>query len=319
MSCECFSPWVKSQNCRLKKIVCNPQEKATQAEGCIDLCCIAKFIHLNVSALSTPDSLFINLTIPKHSLTSCTLLDCSSSHCFIDLLFVTSNKIPTFLVPLIGLCLFDGTWKIIITQVAELLVVFSTGESFNLTFYVTPLDSSYSMVLGYSWLKQYNLLIDWVSGQIIFCSIDHRGPALSMSPVVATPLLQNPPLVDTPLVSEQSLIFGSNHIPKPFPEIPNPIPDPIPISNPIPDPIPKNPKPTWPNISMINAAAYMCTSKLPGSVTFQLQLTPDGIFSRVTMGTLLDLSSVPMEFEIDVRGGGEWIIHEWICWEVEDL
>ena len=47
---------------------------------------------------------------------------------------------------------------------------------------------------------------------------------------------------------------------------------------------------------MINAAAYMHARKLPGSVPFQLQLAPDGIFGRATTETLPDLSSVPTDY-----------------------
>jgi hypothetical protein len=78
---------------------------------------------------------------------------------------------------------------------------------------------------------------------------------------------------------------------------PSPIPDQIPehIPDSIPAPIPESPCLT-PPISLINAAAYLCTSKLPGSIAFQLQLAPDGTFRCTTIVSELDLSSVPEDY-----------------------
>ena len=94
-----------------------------------------------------------------------------------------------------------------------------------------------------------------------------------MSPVVADPMPQTPPPANTPLAMSI----------------------PIPDSNPE---IPETPKPlvTPPPVSMINAAAYLHASKLPSSVTFQLQLTPDGLFGKSATEVPADLSSVPEEF-----------------------
>ena len=117
-------------------------------------------------------------------------------------MFVSDNNILTTSVDPIGLRLFDGTCNSIITQIAELLVTFPSGEKFNLKFYVTLLDSSCSSVLGYNWLKQYNPLIDWSSGHIEFRSVDHRGLAQSTPSVAAQPPPLTPPLANSPLDSE---------------------------------------------------------------------------------------------------------------------
>ena len=47
---------------------------------------------------------------------------------------------------------------------------------------------------------------------------------------------------------------------------------------------------------MINVAAYLHASKLPGSVTFQLQLSSDGTLGRAAQEVPPDLSSVPEDY-----------------------
>src|SRR6266481_2632382 len=44
----------------------------------------------------------------------------------------------------------------------------STGEMHHLEFFVTNLDENYSLVLGYDWLAQHNLNIDWMETKITF-------------------------------------------------------------------------------------------------------------------------------------------------------
>ena len=116
-------------------------------------------IQLNASALSDPHSLFVSLTsllilsqdhlnkIPFQA-----LVNSRSTHCFVDSEFMDIHHLKISTTPLVALHLFDSLSNTTISEIANLPITFSTSDCMNLDFYVTLLDSSCSLVLGYSWL-----------------------------------------------------------------------------------------------------------------------------------------------------------------------
>jgi len=108
----------------------------------------------------------------------------------------TPHSFRLSMSPFMASCLSDSTS--IITQALNLQTHFLPGSQ-NLTFYVTPLDQSCTIVLGYCWLTHYNPLINWVLGSITFQhSVQHKSKS-SPSAETSAPVLE--PLNPVPLVN----------------------------------------------------------------------------------------------------------------------
>ena len=130
----------------------------------------------------------------------------------------------------------------------------------NVNFYVTLLDLSYSMVLGYNWLTHYNPLIDWVLGSIIFHPqlLDPLFPKLTSSARAAKLPLQNSSISDeTPKLPTSAL-----------------------------------------SMALIGAAPFMLLCKLQGMQTFRIHLSDISISAKSTSVSeeAPDLSNVPKEY-----------------------
>jgi len=143
-------------------------------------------------------------------------------------------------------------------------------DCMNLDFYITPLNSSCSLVLGYNWLARHNPLIDWVNGSINFHPSLQENLALSRD--AANTPLATPFFLDIPLQSLDSAVS-------------------IPTSE------TSMSNPGRPNIAIIGAAAFLHASKLPGSHNFKLCLHSSDIQANSTkLAETPDLSNVPSEY-----------------------
>ena len=234
-------------------------------------------IQLNISALSDPYSLFVSLISPLilgqdhlNKTPFWALVNSRSTHCFVDSKFVDTHYLKTSATLLVALYLFDGSSNSTISEIANLPIIFSTGDCMNLDFYITLLDSFCSLVLGYNWLAWHNLLIDWVNGLINFCLSLQEN--LTSSHVMANIPLASPFFLNTPLQSSDSAVS----IPASETSVSNS---------------------GWPNIAIIGAAAFLHASKLPGSHNFKLCLRSSDIQANsAKLAETPDLSNVPSEY-----------------------
>ena len=140
----------------LRKIESDLQD-STYTKSHIELFCTAMSpIWLNTSTLSDYYSLFVSLTsslvLSQNYLNKIpfqAFVNSRSTYCFVDLKFVDTHHLKTSATLPVTLCLFDGLSNNIISKTVNLPIIFPTSNCMNLDLYVTLLDFSCSLVLGY--------------------------------------------------------------------------------------------------------------------------------------------------------------------------
>ncbi|KAJ3567219.1 hypothetical protein NP233_g6506 [Leucocoprinus birnbaumii] len=178
--------------------------------------------------------------------------------------FVWKHSLPTTSVSPIKLWLFDRSSNSYITESVNLPITFPTGECISMDFYVSQLNSFCPVILGHNWLTCYNPLIDWVTGSILFQLHLPENPAISSC---VTP------------VSSETLSSSSAALP-------------------LVDAVPSSVNSACPQISLINAAAFLHTSRLPGLVNFHLNVSSSSTSTASTQVSddSVDLSKILEEY-----------------------
>src|SRR6202040_1632484 len=259
---------------------------STRAKGCVEPHRATEEFRLNTSTPFQSNVLFLLVTTSTITTTFKALVDSGSTHCFVDPRFIANNKLITYAVPPIPLKLIDGTINNIITEANELQIRIIAGHVTPFTFYVTPLDSSCSIVLGYNWLTHYNPLIDWVLSSIIFPANRVENPISEPTSLHAT-VSEELETTDTTKPHDYHSDFhdSESHDSKSYE--PN-------------TPASMNP-PNYAkiDITLVNAVAYQCACQLPGSQSFSITLSNGETSARLASASAekpIDLTGVPEEY-----------------------
>ena len=121
------------------------------SEGCGNSNGEVKEVRLNTTALTNPDSLYTPILSPSYkSLFSTRLVDSSSSHCFVNLSFISSHSFPDYEISPVILRLLDSSVGAMIMCAADILICFATNDILLVKFYITKLDSTSAFVFGHN-------------------------------------------------------------------------------------------------------------------------------------------------------------------------
>src|SRR6266481_4812062 len=101
----------------------------TPTEGCVGQLHAQTTVQLNTSTTSSPDALIIPFTSKStKDLILPSLVDSGSSDSFIDSHVMERHHLAVYTIPLVKLCLIDGTCNYIIMQTLKMHIHFPSGE-----------------------------------------------------------------------------------------------------------------------------------------------------------------------------------------------
>jgi Retroviral aspartyl protease len=113
------------------------------------------------------------------------MIDCGSSHCFIDSHYAKVNYFPIVSVPHMRLCLIDGSSPSYIMHATDTSVRFPCGTTHQVRFLITKLDTKFPAVLGLDWLTLHSPLINWADSSVTFQDHPNTLPVTTTQSVLA--------------------------------------------------------------------------------------------------------------------------------------
>jgi hypothetical protein len=210
---------------------------------------------------------FLNLSF------SC-MIDCGSSHCFIDSHYAKVNHFPIVSIPQMKLHLIDRSSPSYITRATDISVRFPCGTTHQGRFLITKLDTEFPAVLRLDWFTLHNPLINWADSSVTFQ--DHFDTLLvTTTQSVLANQEELPSNNDTPSeLSEDLPDPNPVNILEPTTKfISNPTVDSIPVlgTTPVSDSIPNNSgTSSIPLISLVSAEAFMRLMQSEGAQCFSI-------------------------------------------------
>jgi hypothetical protein len=96
------------------------------------------------------------------------MVDCGSSHCFIDSHYAKVNHFLIVSIPQMRLHLIDEFFLSYIMRATDISVWFPCGTTHQFSFLITKLNTKFPAVLGLDWVTLHNPLIDWADSSVTF-------------------------------------------------------------------------------------------------------------------------------------------------------